>query len=135
MSRHNTQVSSAALVAQACTGWFYRCRKGQACVLVGLPLLIRRKLRRRKHPAALKTMDIQLLQDFFFWSTMINGGIYIVASLATLFLKGFLCAVMKRFFEYDRKESLRAVQRYLATYKLLITVFNFTPWIVILIIN
>ena len=80
-------------------------------------------------------MNIDLLQDFFFWSMIINSAIYVISALATMFLRGFMCAVMKKVFDYDKEDSLKAVQRYLANYKLLITVFNFTPWIVILIIK
>lgn len=80
-------------------------------------------------------MNIELLQDFFFWCMIINGIIYIVSALATIFMKGFLCSVMKKVFDLEKEESLREVQRYLANYKLLITVLNFTPWIVILIIK
>lgn len=80
-------------------------------------------------------MNIQLIEDFFFWSMIINLGIYLISSLATLFMPAFLCTVMNKVFDYSREESLKAVQRYLANYKLLITVFNFTPWIVILIIK
>ena len=80
-------------------------------------------------------MNIQLLQDFFFWSMIINSAIYIVTALATMFLRAFVCGLMKKIFDFEKEESLKALQRYLANFKLLITVFNFTPWIVILIIK
>ena len=80
-------------------------------------------------------MSIEIIERFFFWSMIINGVIYIVSSLATMFLRGFLCYILKTVFDFDQKESLKSVQNYLAHYKLLITVFNFTPWIVILIIK
>jgi len=66
---------------------------------------------------------------------IINTAIYIVTSLATMFLRGFVCGIMKKVFDFEKDESLKAIQRYLANYKLFITVFNFTPWIAILIIK
>lgn len=80
-------------------------------------------------------MEIQLLQEFFFWSMIVNMAIYVISALAITFLKGFVCGMMKRVFDLERDESLKAMQRYLANYKLLITTFNFTPWIVLLIIE
>ncbi len=80
-------------------------------------------------------MNIQLLQDFFFWSMIINSAIYIVAALATMYLRSLVCGLMKKVFDFEKDESLKAMQRYLANYKLLIIAFNFTPWIVILIIK
>ncbi len=80
-------------------------------------------------------MNLELLQDFFFWSMIINSAVYVITALSTMFLKRFVCGMMKKVFEFEREEALRAVQRYLAIYKVVITAFNFTPWIVILIIK
>ena len=80
-------------------------------------------------------MSIEIIERFFFWSMIINSAIYIVSSLATMFARGFICSLLKTVFDFDKKESLKAVQNYLSHYKLFITVFNFTPWIVILIIQ
>lgn len=80
-------------------------------------------------------MNIEIIEKFLFWSMIINSVIYIVSALATMFLRGFVCFLLKTVFDFDQKESLKAVQNYLAHYKLFITVFNFTPWIVILIIK
>jgi len=38
-------------------------------------------------------------------------------------------------FSLDEQTVSKSLLRYLATYKLLITVFNFVPWIAIMIIN
>jgi hypothetical protein len=80
-------------------------------------------------------MNIEMLQDFFFWSMIINCVMYALTALATIFLRDFLCWIHKILFDLEKDEVLKLVQRYLATYKLLITVFNFTPWIAIMIIK
>jgi len=43
--------------------------------------------------------------------------------------------VHQKLFGFDGATTLQSVQSYLATYKLLITVFNFAPWLAILIIR
>jgi hypothetical protein len=80
-------------------------------------------------------MDIDLLQRFFFWCLVINTGIYVFTAVAVQVLRGFLFRVHKKLFGFDEVEVLISTQRYLATYKLLITVFNFTPWAALLIIE
>jgi len=52
-----------------------------------------------------------------------------------LVLRDFLCRIHKKIFGLDEEAVLNSIHRYLASYKLLITVFNFAPWIAILIIK
>lgn len=80
-------------------------------------------------------MNLQLLQAFFFWCMVINSAVYVISAVFTVLFNGFMCFVMKKVFEYEKEESLKAVQGYLANYKLFITVFNFTPWIATIIIS
>lgn len=80
-------------------------------------------------------MDLAVLERFLFWCLVINAGIYTFSAIAALVMRRFICAVHKKMFDLDEATTLQVVQKYLATYKLLITVFNFTPWIAILIIR
>ena len=80
-------------------------------------------------------MDIELLQRFFFWCMLVNIGIYAFTTIAVLVLRDFVCKIHEKLFDLDEQTVLKSIQRYLATYKLLITVFNFAPWITILIIK
>jgi hypothetical protein len=80
-------------------------------------------------------MNIELLQDFFFWCMLVNTVIYAFTAIAVLLLRDVVCKFHKKMFNLDEKTVLASVQHYLATYKLLITVFNFVPWIAILIIK
>lgn len=80
-------------------------------------------------------MDAYFLQEFLFWCMIINLGIYCFTAIAVVTMRDFVCKTQEWFFGTDRETSLKLVQRYLATYKLLITVFNFTPWIALLILN
>ena len=80
-------------------------------------------------------MDIEILQRFFFWCMLVNIGIYAFTAIAVLVLHDFVCKIHKKLFGLDEETVFKSIQKYLATYKLLITVFNFAPWIAILIIK
>ena len=78
-------------------------------------------------------MDIEKLQGFFFWCMLVNFGIYAFTAIAVLVLRDVICKVHRMMFKLDEETVCKSIQMYLATYKLLITVFNFVPWIAILI--
>ena len=80
-------------------------------------------------------MDIEKLQGFFLWCMLVNTGIYALTAIALLTLRNVVCKIHKKMFGLDEETVCKSMQRYLATYKLLITVFNFVPWIAILIIK
>ena len=80
-------------------------------------------------------MDIEMLQGFFFWCMMVNCVLYAFTAIAVVVLRDFVCTIHKKLFGFDEEAVLTSVQKYLATYKLLITVFNFAPWIALLIIT
>jgi hypothetical protein len=80
-------------------------------------------------------MDLAILQKFFFWCLVINSAVYAITALATLVMKDFLYGVHKRMFNMDTAAVDAATQKYLSNFKLLITVFNFGPWVAILVIR
>lgn len=80
-------------------------------------------------------MDIPALEAFFFWCMVVNSVIYAITALAVLFMRDFVCKVQQKMFGMDESATLKSIQRYLANYKLFITVFNFTPWIALLIVK
>ena len=80
-------------------------------------------------------MEIESLEMFFFWCMLINTGIYATTAIAVLVMRGFLCKIHKKMFGLDEETVNKSMQSYLANYKLLITFFNFVPWIAILIIK
>lgn len=80
-------------------------------------------------------MDLHTLEDFFFWSMVINFGIYIATVLAVLSMRGFVYRLQQKLFGLEERQVAAAVMTYLGNYKLLITAFNFTPWLALLLIN
>lgn len=80
-------------------------------------------------------MDLEKIGDFFFWCMVVNTGIYVVTTLAAILMRNFVYATHRKLFNLDTKSVDKLTQNYLSNFKLLITVFNFTPWIAILIIK
>jgi len=80
-------------------------------------------------------MGIEKLQHFFFWCMVVNVGIYAITTIAFLVLRNFVYRIHKKIFRLDEASVARSIHKYLATYKLLVTVFNFVPWVAILIIK
>jgi len=80
-------------------------------------------------------MGIEKLQEFFFWCMLLNIGIYTFTAISVLVLRDFVCRMLCKMFRLEEVTVRKSIQMYLAAYKLLITVFNFVPWIALLIIN
>ncbi len=80
-------------------------------------------------------MDIDKLQDFLLWSLIVNIGIYLLVVVALLAMRDFHIRMLEKVFGLDEKTIQKGMYTYVANYKLLITVFNFTPLIAILIIK
>jgi len=80
-------------------------------------------------------MNIEKLQDFFLWCMVVNAGIYALTAIAVFAFRNIICKIHKKMFGFDEETVNKSLQKYLATYKLLITFFNFAPWIAILIIK
>ena len=83
----------------------------------------------------IEMVELERLQDFFFWCIVINTGIYTFTAVAVFAFREIVCWIHEKMFGFDREATLKSIHRYLANYKLLITAFNFTPWIAILIIK
>jgi len=66
---------------------------------------------------------------------LVNIGIYAFTAIAVLALRDVVCKINAKMFGLDEETVRKSIQMYLATYKLLITFFNFVPWAAILIIK
>lgn len=80
-------------------------------------------------------MNLDILQEFLFWCMVINFSIYTITSVSMVVFRDFFYKIMKIAFPLGDDSISKAFLRYLGNYKLLITVFNFVPWLAIIIIN
>jgi hypothetical protein len=80
-------------------------------------------------------MDIEKLQEFFFWCLVLNVAIYAFTALAILLLRNFMSSIHEKLFGLSQETVRKAFYTYLAAYKLLIIVFNFVPWLALVLLD
>lgn len=66
---------------------------------------------------------------FFGWLTIVNIGIYLITLLALWLMRDFVYRMNARTFGISEDEVATMSFKYVAAYKLLITVFCFAPWL------
>ncbi|CAA0092329.1 Uncharacterised protein [Zhongshania aliphaticivorans] len=80
-------------------------------------------------------MDIILLTNFLKWCSVLNIGILCFSSLMFMLAPDFIYRVHGRLFTLERTAFNTQIYQFLAIYKILILVFNLTPYIALLIIQ
>ncbi len=73
--------------------------------------------------------SINTLASFFGWLTIVNLGIYLLVVLGTTALRGLMVSMNARLFGISEADIIRESFRYVAQYKLLITVLCFAPYL------
>ena len=79
-------------------------------------------------------MGIEQLTAFLAWCTVINAIILALAALALWGLRGFVARLHGAMFGLPENAVQEQYFRFLATYKLLIIVFNLVPYLALRII-
>jgi len=67
--------------------------------------------------------------SFFGWLTIVNLGIYLITVLALWLMRDFVYRMNAKTFGISEEEVASMSFKYVAAYKLLITVFCFAPWL------
>jgi hypothetical protein len=80
-------------------------------------------------------MDIEQLQEFLFWCLVLNVVIYTFTALATLLMRNFMSSIHEKLFGLSQEAVHKAFYTYLAAYKLMIIVFNFVPWLALILLD
>jgi len=66
---------------------------------------------------------------FFGWLTIVTIGIYLITVTALYLMRGFAYRMNARVFGISEEEVGKTTFRYVGAFKLLITVFCFSPWL------
>ena len=74
-------------------------------------------------------MTIQTWTTFFGWLTVVNVGIYLIIVTAIFAMRNFAYKMNAKIFGVSEEVVAKAMLRYVANYKLLLTVFCFAPWL------
>ncbi len=80
-------------------------------------------------------MTLDTLEQIFLWTLVVNTAVYAITALASLLMKEFIYRVNRKLYDLDRETVARSIQGYFTHYKLLITIFNFAPWMALVIVN
>ncbi len=80
-------------------------------------------------------MTIETLTEFFGWITVINMGLLMFSTLMIFLLRGVAIKMHSKMFDLDEKDLNRAYFQYLGTFKILVIVFNLTPYIALKLIS
>ena len=73
--------------------------------------------------------DLAAWTAFFGWLTIVNIGIYLIMVAALAAMRGFAYKTNAKIFHISEDEVASTTFKYVAAYKLLITVFCFAPWL------
>lgn len=79
-------------------------------------------------------MNAEIVQEFLLWCLLLNLGIYTFSAIASIVLRNFMARTHGKMFGISEETAYNAIYTYLAAYKLLIIVFNFVPWLAMVII-
>ncbi len=80
-------------------------------------------------------MDMELLTEFFMWSTVINMVLFTYVTLMCTLFGDWVFKMQGKLFSVERETFNVAVYSFLGFYKIVIIVFNLVPWLALLIIG
>ena len=80
-------------------------------------------------------MDIQTLESFFMWCTIINGGIYLVWVIFFMFAPDLVYRIQSYWFPIPRETYNVIIYSFFGLFKIFFILFNIVPYIALLIIG
>ena len=80
-------------------------------------------------------ITLESLTTFFAWSSAINLGFLVFASLLLGYARGSIAQIHGRLFGLDEGDLARAYFQYLAQYKTAVFVFNLAPYLALRIMG
>ena len=80
-------------------------------------------------------MDIQALEKFFMWCTIINGAVLVFWSIICLFASDWVYRMHSRWFPMPREVFNVVLYSFLGACKIVFMMFNVGPYVALLIIG
>ncbi len=80
-------------------------------------------------------MDIQMLQRFFMWCTIINGLLFVISVIICTFAGDWIYRMHGKWYHLSRESFNTAIYSFLGFFKIIFLVFNAVPFIVLLILG
>ena len=79
-------------------------------------------------------MTLEALTDFFLWCLILNTAFLLFSTLMISALKDFAISMHRKMFDISEATLEKLYFQYLARFKILIIVFNLTPYIALRLI-
>jgi hypothetical protein len=80
-------------------------------------------------------MDLNTLREFFGWMTLVNLVLYTSSALMCMFGKGWIQRIHGKRFGLAPDAINAFLYGYLGVYKVAFIVFNFVPWLALVIMT
>ena len=80
-------------------------------------------------------MDINALQRFFMWCTIINGVWFVFAAMICVFASNWVYGMQSKWFPISRDAYNVVIYSFFALFKIVFVVFNVVPFVVLLIVG
>jgi hypothetical protein len=79
--------------------------------------------------------DLQTIREILGWCAVINIGILLIAALILLVAKRPIMSIHARVWDLSEEELPRIYFQFLAQYKILIWIFNITPYFALTLVD
>lgn len=80
-------------------------------------------------------MDLQTIQTFFMWCTVLNGILLVLTGIILLFAGNAVYRIQSRWYPISRDAFNVVIYSFMGLFKLFFTVFNLVPYVVLLIMG
>jgi hypothetical protein len=80
-------------------------------------------------------MDMQALETFFMWCTIINGGLLVYSAIFLTFAPNWIYKVQSKWYPISREAFNVIIYSFLGLYKLFFITFNIVPYIALRIMG
>ena len=80
-------------------------------------------------------MDINTLQRFFMWCTIINGAWFVFAAMICVFASDWVYGMQSKWFPVSRDAYNVVIYSFFALFKIVFIVFNVVPYVALLIVG
>jgi hypothetical protein len=80
-------------------------------------------------------MDMQTLETFFMWCTIINGGLLVYSAIFLTFAPNWIYKVQSKWYPISREAFNVIIYSFLGLYKLFFITFNVVPYIALRIMG
>ena len=80
-------------------------------------------------------MDIESLRQFFLCWLIIDLIFYMITVTAVIFASNWVTGLQAKLFKVSQETACEMLYRYVAFFKLFIIVFNFGPWLALVLMK